>query len=99
VLELADLLERQPHTLSGGQRQRVALGRALLYGPRLLLLDEPLAFVDEALRGRILAFVEKALQEWRLPALYVTHHPAEVERLAAQVVRLEAGRVVPTAFE
>jgi molybdate transport system ATP-binding protein len=95
VLELADLLERQPHTLSGGQRQRVALGRALLYGPRLLLLDEPLAFVDEALRERILAYVEKALEEWRLPALYVTHHPAEVERLATQVIRLEAGRVVP----
>jgi molybdate transport system ATP-binding protein len=94
VLELDDLLDRLPHTLSGGQRQRTALGRALLCGPRLLLLDEPLAFVDEALRGRILDDVERILGEWSVPTLYVTHREEEAARLAACVVRLEAGRVV-----
>jgi molybdate transport system ATP-binding protein len=94
VLELEDVLDRLPHTLSGGQRQRTALGRALLCGPRLLLLDEPLAALDESLRGRILEYVERVLAEWRLPALYVTHYPVEVRRLAQRVVRLEAGRVV-----
>lgn len=94
VLELEGLLERLPHTLSGGQRQRVALGRALLCGPRLLLLDEPLASVDEALRRRVLGYIEQVLHEWDIPTLYVTHNAAEVERLARQVVRLEAGRVV-----
>ena len=93
VLELATLLDRLPYTLSGGQRQRVALGRALLRGPELLLLDEPLASLDAALKDRVLSYVEKALQEWHIPALYVTHDRGEVMRLAQWVICLEGGRI------
>lgn len=93
VLELQGVLERLPHTLSGGQRQRVALGRALLCGPELLLLDEPVASLDEPLKQRVLDYVEQILQEWRIPTLYVTHDAGEVKRFAQQVVVLEHGRV------
>ncbi len=94
VLELGPLLARRPRTLSGGERQRVALGRALLSAPDLLLLDEPMAALDESLKGRILAYVERAVAEWRIPLLFVSHSPADVRRLAEWVVVLDQGRVV-----
>jgi molybdate transport system ATP-binding protein len=100
VLELSDLLERRPAALSGGQRQRVALGRALLRGPELLLMDEPLTAVDEALKERILTYLERAVAEWHVPTLFVSHDQADVRRLAENVVLIEAGQVLyvgPTA--
>ncbi len=96
VLELQDLLARFPHSLSGGQRRRVALGRALLRGPELLLLDEPMASLDASLKDRVLGYVEQALDEWHIPTLYVTHDIREVQRLATQIVILERGKVMFT---
>ena len=94
VLELGALLERRPDTLSGGERQRVALGRALMRAPELLLLDEPVAAVDETHRDTILRYVERVAHEWRLPMLYVSHHRAEVQRLADWVIAVDRGRVI-----
>jgi len=93
VLELADLLKRLPQSLSGGQRQRVALGRGLLCGPELLLLDEPLSSVDDELKQRVLDYIRRVLEEWRVPTLYVTHNPAEARQMAGWVVRIDQGRV------
>jgi molybdate transport system ATP-binding protein len=94
VLELDGLLARLPHTLSGGQRQRVAIGRALLCGPDVLLLDEPLAGTEEALKERVLDYVSRILQGWGIPTIYVTHDPSAVRQLAQHVVVLGQGRVV-----
>jgi molybdate transport system ATP-binding protein len=93
VLDLAGLLARRPETLSGGERQRLALGRALLSAPELLLLDEPVAAVDEPRRYTILRYFDRVVHEWDLPMLYVSHHRAEVQRLADWVIAIESGRV------
>jgi molybdate transport system ATP-binding protein len=93
-LRLAPLVDRDVASLSGGERQRVALGRALLAGPRLLLLDEPVSALDEDARGEALAYVEAVVRRFRVPTLYVSHARDEVARMAATVVRMRAGRVV-----
>lgn len=93
VLELGELLDRYPRNLSGGEKQRVALGRSLLSGPELLLLDEPLAALDDGLKQRVLSYLERAMAEWQVPTIYVSHNAAEVRRLAEQVIVLDAGRV------
>ena len=94
LLEIGPLLARRPAQLSGGERQRVALGRALLYSPRLLLLDEPLASLDERLKQQILPFLRRVKDETHLPMLYVSHARAEVEYLADRTLWMEAGRLL-----
>jgi molybdate transport system ATP-binding protein len=94
MLEVELLLDRGVGTLSGGERQRVALARALMSAPEVLLLDEPLAAVDMALRRRILPYLERVRDELAVPIVYVTHDRDEVSRFADRVVILEGGVVV-----
>jgi molybdate transport system ATP-binding protein len=94
LLDVGHLLKRRPGRLSGGERQRIAIGRALLRRPDLLLLDEPLASLDWARKAEILPYLERLRDEARVPMIYVSHHAAEVKRLATSVVRMEAGRVI-----
>lgn len=93
MLGIGHLLSRRPAALSGGERQRVALGRAILSNPQILLMDEPLAALDEARKAEILPYLERLRDEVGLPILYVSHSPAEVARLATTVVLIDAGRV------
>jgi molybdate transport system ATP-binding protein len=93
LLGIGHLLERRPESLSGGEKQRVAIGRALLAQPRLLLMDEPLASLDEARRAEILPYIERLRDEAGVPILYVSHSVTEVARLATTVVILTEGRV------
>lgn len=94
MLEIARLVDRRVDDLSGGERQRVALGRALMSGPSLLLLDEPLAAVDVPLRRRILPYLQRVRDDLKIPIVYVSHDREEVDELADAVVHLDAGRVV-----
>jgi len=94
LLEIESLVDRSVGALSGGEKQRVALGRALLSGPELLLLDEPLAGLDRPLRERILALLRQIHAELQVPMLYVSHHTGEVVALCEEVLLLDRGRVV-----
>lgn len=93
VLDLEPFLDRRIGTLSGGEKQRVALGRALLSSPRLLLLDEPLAALDDDLKGRVLAYLRRVRDELKVPMLYVSHAREEVAALCQEVLILERGRI------
>jgi molybdate transport system ATP-binding protein len=93
LLGIGHLLERRPASLSGGEKQRVAIGRALLAHPQVLLMDEPLASLDEARRAEILPYIERLRDEAGLPILYVSHSVVEVARLATTVVILTEGKV------
>lgn len=93
LLGIGALLARRPAALSGGEKQRVAIGRTLLSQPRLLLMDEPLAALDEARKAEILPYIEALRDETGLPILYVSHAVPEVARLATTIAVIEAGRV------
>jgi molybdate transport system ATP-binding protein len=95
LLEIRPLIQRKVGQLSGGEKQRVALGRAILYSPQLLLLDEPLAALDQRLKDQILPFLLRIRDEINIPMLYVTHQPAELTFLQADVRHMQAGRLLP----
>ncbi|MCB9475228.1 MAG: molybdenum ABC transporter ATP-binding protein [Deltaproteobacteria bacterium] len=93
LLDLGDLLIRRPATLSGGEARRVALGRALLAGPELLLLDEPTTGLDRARALALLEYLRRAKERYDLSFVYVTHHLEELAEIADEVVVMDGGRV------
>ncbi len=100
LLGIEALLARRPANLSGGEKQRVAIGRALLAQPRLLVMDEPLASLDERRRDEILPYIERLRDGLRMPIVYVSHSIPEVARLATTLVVMSEGQVAaigPTA--
>jgi molybdate transport system ATP-binding protein len=94
LLGIGHLLERRPRELSGGERQRVAIGRALLASPRLLLMDEPLASLDQKRKDEIMPYLERLRDEAGIPIIYVSHSVAEVMRLASDIAVLAEGRLM-----
>ena len=100
MLGIDQLLDRRPANLSGGEAQRVAIGRALLSEPDMLLMDEPLASLDQARKDDILPYLEQLRDYGQVPILYVSHDMGEVARLAGHIILLNRGRAVhsgPTA--
>lgn len=94
-LAIAHLLDRQPEALSGGEKQRVAIARALAANPKLLLLDEPLSALDEAMRGEAATMLKRIQQQHHLTVLHVTHSQAEATQLADLRLSFANGRVTP----
>lgn len=94
LMGIGDLLGQYPPQLSGGEKQRIAIARALLFNPKILLMDEPLASLDAERKREILPLLEQVRDEFGIPIVYVTHSMNEVARLADHLVILEAGRVV-----
>ncbi|CAA0080822.1 Sulfate/thiosulfate import ATP-binding protein CysA [BD1-7 clade bacterium] len=93
LLGIEPLLTKPVAVLSGGERQRVAIARALISNPSLLLMDEPLAALDDTRRRDILALLKQVKAHTRVPMLYVSHNNAEVAYLADQLVLVDNGQV------
>ncbi len=93
VLDIGALLQRKPSQLSGGEKQRVAIGRALLSQPSVLLMDEPLSGLDEALKQQVLPYIRKVITTFGLPTLYVSHVRDEVAEIADEVLQLTQGQL------
>jgi ABC-type sugar transport system ATPase subunit len=93
LLGLGQLLERLPAGLSGGESQRVALGRALAFQPRILLLDEPLSALDEETREEMYVLLHSVQRCTGVTTLHVTHSRTEAHRLADRLLILHNGRI------
>ncbi len=91
LLNIQHLLKRYPHQLSGGEKQRVAIGRALLKNPQLLLLDEPMASLDESRKQEILPYLERLHEALSIPILYVSHNLDEMLRLCDEILVMQQG--------
>lgn len=93
LVQLGDFADRFPAQLSGGQRQRVALARALICQPRLILLDEPLAALDLALRRQMQEFLKSVQREIKTTFLFVTHDQEEAISMSDRVCVMQDGRI------
>jgi iron(III) transport system ATP-binding protein len=94
MVGLGHLLDRYPSQLSGGQQQRIALARALVFGPRLLLLDEPLSGLDAALRRQTRLELEQLQRRVKVTTIYVTHDQEEAMSVSDFVIVMSDGHIV-----
>jgi molybdate transport system ATP-binding protein len=94
LLGIQQLLSRKPKTLSGGEKQRVSFGRAVLSNPDILLMDEPLASLDEARKEEMLPFIKGLNTQFNIPILYVSHSLEEILALTDNVIKLANGKIV-----
>jgi ABC-type sugar transport system ATPase subunit len=98
-VSVSHLLDRKPHGLSGGEKQRVALARALVMRPSVLLLDEPLASLDEDTQSGLIDLLQRTQREHRITVLHVTHSRREAELLGEVRLRLQDGKVAADSLE
>ncbi len=97
ILQIEHLLDRKPHGLSGGESQRVALGRALSFRPKILILDEPLSALDEETLHKIYALLKKISNQLKVTVLHITHSQSEAAELADFRLQIVDGQVTEVA--
>jgi len=93
IIELQRLKDRKADTLSGGQKQRVSLARALVRKPEVLLLDEPLSALDEAIRSKLQDYILRVHEKYKLTTILVSHDLAEIFKLSDRIFVLKRGQV------
>ena len=94
LVGLDNLAERKPRELSGGQQQRVAIARALAFGPRILLLDEPLSALDRMLRESMQKELKRLHRETGVTFVYVTHDQEEAIAMSDRIAVFNQGKIV-----
>jgi ABC-type sugar transport system ATPase subunit len=97
LVRLGDYLKARPGELSGGQQQRVALARTLALAPPIVLMDEPLSSLDEALNAQLRQEILQLHSELGFTLVYVTHDRNEAEALGMRIIYLRHGRIDPAA--
>ena len=97
ILNIGELLDRQPKQLSGGQRQRVAMGRAIVRNPQAFLFDEPLSNLDAKLRVQMRTEIKRIHQRVQTTVVYVTHDQVEAMTLADRIVVMNGGIIEQVA--
>jgi molybdate transport system ATP-binding protein len=94
LMNLNELLHRKPDTLSGGQKQRVAVARSLVKMPEILMLDEPMAALDNEMRQKIQNYLLEAHKKYNLTTILVSHDVGEIFKLSNSVIILEDGKIL-----
>ena len=84
---------QKSHLLSGGEKQRVALGRAIMSDPRILFLDEPFSALDADIKGEARDLLVSTVNEFQIPALIISHDPADFQKLASKILYLRNGQI------
>ncbi|NPA11980.1 MAG: ATP-binding cassette domain-containing protein [Epsilonproteobacteria bacterium] len=94
MVEAGDLLHRDVKTLSGGEAQRVEIARALMKGPKILLLDESFSALDYETKFKIQEEIKQIHKEFKLTIFFISHHLEDISNLAQFVLKFENGRII-----
>jgi microcin C transport system ATP-binding protein len=89
-----DMMDRYPHEFSGGQRQRIAIARAIVLGPKFIVLDEPTSALDRSIQAQIVDLLRGLQETRRLSYLFISHDLRVVQALANHIIVMRDGKVV-----